>query len=121
MLKNVVLRFYSKKRGPEADIDTIFDDVSLTFVNGFRDTRIIIEEAIANVDLSKEDTTILEYIAYNNYSYSHVGAILGLSKRQVGYRYLGIVKKIVELHRGTIQIKNRQLRGVTVTVVLPIR
>jgi signal transduction histidine kinase len=34
---------------------------------------------------------------------------------------LGIVKKIVELHSGTIQIKNRQVRGVTVTVVLPIR
>jgi signal transduction histidine kinase len=34
---------------------------------------------------------------------------------------LGIVKKIVELHRGDIQIKNRETDGVVVTVELPIR
>jgi signal transduction histidine kinase len=34
---------------------------------------------------------------------------------------LGIVKKIVELHYGEIQIKNRETKGVVVTVELPIR
>jgi signal transduction histidine kinase len=33
---------------------------------------------------------------------------------------LGIVKKIVELHHGDIQIKNRETSGVVVTVELPI-
>ena len=33
---------------------------------------------------------------------------------------LGIVKKIVELHRGNIQIRNRKTNGVIVTVELPI-
>ena len=34
---------------------------------------------------------------------------------------LGIVKKIVELHKGNIQIKNRKTGGVVVTIALPIR
>ena len=34
---------------------------------------------------------------------------------------LGIVKKIIEMHEGSIRIENRQPNGVTVTVVLPIR
>ncbi len=33
---------------------------------------------------------------------------------------LGIVKKIVELHKGNIQIENRPTKGVTVTLALPI-
>ncbi|MCP4133911.1 MAG: sigma-70 family RNA polymerase sigma factor [bacterium] len=99
VLRNVVLRHYSQKSNTTVDIDSIFEDVSLTFVNGFRDTRIIIEEAIENIEISEEDRTILEYIAYNNYSYTHVGSILGMTKRQVGYRYLAIVKKILEVLR----------------------
>jgi RNA polymerase sigma-70 factor (ECF subfamily) len=94
-MKNVVYQHYRKKSKPEADIDEIFQDVSLTFVNGFRDTRLIIEEAIENVDLTEEERLLLDYIAFNNYSYTNVGKIMGLTKRQVGYKYLGVARKIL--------------------------
>ena len=37
------------------DIDNIFNDAALTFVNGFRDMRIIVEEALEDVDIFKDE------------------------------------------------------------------
>ncbi len=99
-LRNVVLRFYEKKSNSDVNIDKIFDDISLTFVNGFRESRIVINEAIENIELTDEESLILNYIAFSNYSYSNVSRIMGLTKRQVGYKYLGIVKKILKYLEG---------------------
>ena len=94
-MRNVVYRYYEKKSKTPVDIDTVFNDISLTYVNGFKDTRLIIEEAMENVDLNEEDFLIVDYIAFNNYSYTKTGEAMGLSKRQVGYKYLNAVKKIL--------------------------
>lgn len=96
-LRNVILRYYEKKSKKEsdADIDLTFDDVGLTYVNGYKDTRIIIQDAIDNINITEEEKLMLDYIAFNNYSYSNVGKIMGLSKRQVGYTYLAVVKRIL--------------------------
>ncbi len=94
-MRNVIFRYYEKKSKTPVDIDNVFGDISLTYVNGFKDTRIIIEEAIAEVDLTEEETLILDYIAFNNYSYNKTAEAIGLTKRQVGYKYLGAVKKIL--------------------------
>ncbi|MDY6934665.1 MAG: sigma-70 family RNA polymerase sigma factor [Spirochaetota bacterium] len=94
-MRNVIYRFYEKKAHSDIDIDNIdkmFADVNHTFTNGFRDTRIIINDAIENIDISEEERIILEYIAFYNYSYSTTGRIMGLSKRQVGYKQ-GFLKK----------------------------
>lgn len=97
-LRIAVLEYYRKKRGIDADIDDVFDDVCLTFVNGFRDARIIIGEAIENNEFFSERLSreIFDYIALYNYSYSETGRVLGLSKRQVEYRYRRIVEAILD-------------------------
>ncbi|MCP4134799.1 MAG: sigma-70 family RNA polymerase sigma factor [bacterium] len=95
-LKNVVLQYYRRKEKPKANIDDIFDDVSLTFVNGFRDTRILIEEAIEEEIEDDDERTLVELIAFHNYSYTKVAEYMGLTKRIVGYRYNQVVKKILE-------------------------
>ncbi len=107
-LRYAVLRYYEKNPGQDVDIDKIFDDVSLTYVNGFKDTRIIISEAIENVNLTEEERLILEYIAFNNYSYTNTGKIMGMTKRQIGYRYLDIVERIIEYlnEKGIEQIED---------------
>jgi RNA polymerase sigma factor (sigma-70 family) len=103
-LRNATLRFYEKNRKSADDIDRIFDDVAMTFVNGFRDMRIIINDAIEDAGLSDEERLILEYIAIYGYSYARTGEIMGLSKRQVGYKYLAAAKKILaELHRRGVE------------------
>ncbi|MFC1670497.1 RNA polymerase sigma factor [Spirochaetota bacterium] len=93
-IRNVVKRYYGKKH-PDRNIDDVFDDISLTFVNGFRDSRILIEEAIENIDLSNDEETILNLIAFHNYQYSKVAKVLGFTRRKVEYDYQLVVKRII--------------------------
>ncbi|PKL35966.1 MAG: hypothetical protein CVV44_17210 [Spirochaetae bacterium HGW-Spirochaetae-1] len=95
-LRYVTCRYYEQKSKNREQIDRLFDDIALTFTNGFRDTRIIINEAIEKADMSEEEKLIFDYIAVYNYSYSNVGDILGLSKRQIGYKFIKIVNGILE-------------------------
>jgi RNA polymerase sigma factor (sigma-70 family) len=95
-LRIETLKYYEKKSRPDVNTAELFDDIGLSFVNGFRDARMVVSDAVESADLSEEDRLILEYIAYYNYSYSEVGKILGITKRQVGYRYNAIALKITE-------------------------
>ncbi|HOS40831.1 MAG TPA: sigma factor, partial [Spirochaetota bacterium] len=45
-LRLEVMAYYRKKKPDGVDIDEVFADVGLTFVNGFRDARIVISGAI---------------------------------------------------------------------------
>ncbi len=95
-LKNAVLRYYERNKRPVEDIEKVFDDIGLTYINGFKDIRIIITDAIEKLDFSEEERLILEYIAFYGYSYAETGKIMGLTKRQVGYKYVNIVDRILE-------------------------
>ena len=101
-LRYVVMQYYEKNSREVADIDSVAGDVSLTFVNGLRESRLVISEAIENIDMTGEERLIFDYIAVNNYSQNNVGRIMGLSRRQVGYKYRGIVKRILDYlkHKG---------------------
>ncbi|MCP4133848.1 MAG: sigma-70 family RNA polymerase sigma factor [bacterium] len=94
-MRNIVLRFYERKSSPEVDVDKMFDDMSMAYVNGFRDARIIITDIIENIDISENERALFDYIALNNYSYNNTGKILGLSKKQVILRYGKIAKMIL--------------------------
>lgn len=87
-----------RARDKSAKIDDIFKDVALTFVNGFRDARIIINEIIESTETFKneEDRILFDLIAVNNFSYSMAGSQLGLTKRQVQYKYGLLVQKILD-------------------------
>jgi RNA polymerase sigma-70 factor (ECF subfamily) len=100
-LKLEVMAFYRKKKPGAVDIDEVFNDVGLTFVNGFRDSRIMIQDAIENMDNYKDDTdrALFDLVAVRNFSYDEAGAQLGLSRRQVRYRYGLIVDRLVDYFR----------------------
>ncbi len=106
-LRLAVLEYYRRKNGHDVDIDGVFNDVSLTFVNGFRDARIIIGEAIENSEFFKDavDRAVFDHVAMYNFSYSQTGKELGLSKRQVEYRYRRIVESILD-HLSKMGIKH---------------
>ncbi|MCP4134114.1 MAG: sigma-70 family RNA polymerase sigma factor [bacterium] len=95
-MRNVVLRFYERKSSPEVDVDKMFDDMSMAYINGFRDARIVISDVIENIGISEEERVLFDYIAINNYSYGNTGKILGLSKKQVILRF-GKIAKIILL------------------------
>lgn len=94
-LRNVVLEYFRSKN-PDIDIDNVFYDAALTFVNGFRDLRIIINEAIESDENFKDeiDRIIFDLVAIRNYTYEEAGKELGFTRNQVKYRYFNIVKNI---------------------------
>ncbi|OHD63495.1 MAG: hypothetical protein A2176_11335 [Spirochaetes bacterium RBG_13_51_14] len=94
-LRNVVYRHYAKK-DPGVDIDEVFNDVGLTFTNGFRDTRIIISEALEQIECGEDERTMLDLIATHNFTYGNAAGVLGLTRRQVEYKYGQLVKRILE-------------------------
>lgn len=98
-LKNMVLKYYREKYSGAENIDNVMDDVALNFVNGFRDTRIIISEVLEGVFSDDEERNMFELIAYHKYSYSEVAALMGLSKRKVDYKYNVIAARITSALR----------------------
>ncbi len=93
VIRNTVMNYYRLKKS-DVDIEQMFNDVSLTFVNGFRDARIMIEEAVQNSIKDDDDLVLVDMIAYHNYSYQQVSKLTGLTRRQVVYRYGKIVQTI---------------------------
>ncbi len=94
-LRNVILEHY-RTRKPDVNIDDVFQDLALTFVNGFRDIRIIIKDAIESDDNFKDehDRIIFDLVAVQNCTYETAGKELGYTRNQVKYRYFQIVKNI---------------------------
>ncbi len=79
-------------------METLFDDVSLSFVNGFRDARIILEEALAddkNFD-NETERTLFELVAFHNFTYEQAAKHLDMSLRRVGYRYRNILQRLMQ-------------------------
>ena len=101
-LKLVVKEYYRRKKREGLNIDEVFNDVSVTFVNGFRDTRIILKEAIENIDNFKDEKErdFFELIAVHGFSYNQVAKQMGLTRRQVEYKYNKLIDKIINYLRG---------------------
>ena len=97
-LRYVLLEHYKKNSVVKIDIDEIFYDANIQYVNGFRDTRIILQEAFEASENYKDDRDriIYELIAIKNYTHEEVARLMGLTKRQIGYRYKTIVDRIVD-------------------------
>lgn len=97
-MRKVVLEYCRMKRGGDLNMDDVFEDMSLAFVNGFRDARLIIQEALENMEVFRGDRekVIFDLIAVRNFTFSETGRELGISHRVVRYRYGRIVRRLVE-------------------------
>ncbi|HON77212.1 MAG TPA: sigma-70 family RNA polymerase sigma factor [Spirochaetota bacterium] len=97
-LRYVILEHLRKKGGTDTDIDMVYNDVSLSFVNGFRDTRIIIEEALEDIEIfgSEKNKLLFDMIAIYNFTYRETGRQLGMTERQVRYQYSIVMKRLIE-------------------------
>jgi RNA polymerase sigma-70 factor, ECF subfamily len=106
-LKNMVLKYYKEKYAGDDSIENFMEDAALSFVNGFRDTRIIISEVLERALSDDEERNMFEHVAVHKYSYSETAALMGLTKRKVEYKYNKIAAKITQLlrERGISQIE----------------
>lgn len=96
-LRFEVISYFKKKKDQEIDIDEVFQDVSLTFVNGFRDIRIILKEAVGKIDNFDDDLDrlIFDLIAVYRFSYKKSAKQLGLSVGKLRYRYFRVMDRIL--------------------------
>ncbi|HOO72560.1 MAG TPA: RNA polymerase sigma factor [Spirochaetota bacterium] len=93
-LKNVALRNFQEKGKDTADIEAHFDDEGLGYVNGFRDTRILLREAMDHAGCSAEDRALLDLVAVHGYSYSNAARVMGVTRRRAEYAYRRLVERI---------------------------
>ncbi|MCP4134050.1 MAG: sigma-70 family RNA polymerase sigma factor [bacterium] len=100
-LRIVVLDFFKEKSRKDLDIENLFEDVSMSFVNGFRDTRLIIEDALDAIYTpgdkdGEKERVLFDLIAVHNFSYVQVSKQLNLTYKQVRYKFEMAVKKITD-------------------------
>jgi RNA polymerase sigma factor (sigma-70 family) len=109
-LRIVVLDYYKQKNSNE-DIDTLFDDISMGYVNGFREARVVISQTIDEISNEEDeadkgagnaeeeeggsDAVIFNLIAIYKYSFVEASKHLKLNYKQTRYRYNRICEKIM--------------------------
>jgi DNA-directed RNA polymerase specialized sigma24 family protein len=79
----------------------------MSYVNGFREARLIIEDVINNGGVfdDERDKTVFDLIAFNNYSYIDTAKLVKISYRQVRYSFKQSSRRIQE------QLRNRGIKG----------
>jgi RNA polymerase sigma factor (sigma-70 family) len=105
--KFILLEYYRSRKGGDVEFEDVADEVRMTFVNGFRDTRIMIEEALENIEHfgDEQGKVLFDLVALHDYTYKEAGEMLGLTERTVRYRYGVITERIVA------HFKKRGIRG----------
>jgi len=96
-LRIVVLDYYKRKYSKDIDIEEFFDDMSLSYVNGFRDTRVMIQEILNHMteEENAADMSLFDLVAVHNFSFVEAAKHLGISYKQARYRYGRISAKIM--------------------------
>jgi len=97
-LRNVVMDHYKRKHNRDVDIDVLLNDVSMGYVNGFREARVIIKDCIDQVfeEHGYRDAAIFELVAMYNYSFREAARHLNLNYKQVIYRYRNVAARLME-------------------------
>lgn len=95
-LRIVVLDYYKRKHGRDADIEEFFNDIGLSYVNGFRDTRVMIQEILGRMteEENSADMSLFDLVAVHNFSFVEAAKHLGMNYKQARYRYGKISAKI---------------------------
>jgi DNA-directed RNA polymerase specialized sigma24 family protein len=96
-MRMVLFEFYKKKRDDVLDIDDVFTDVSLTFINGMKEQRLIISDILEDDSTfgNSQNRLIFDLIAIQRYTMDAAAKELGLSRDQIKYRYSIINKNIL--------------------------
>ncbi len=96
VVKNVLYKYYRSKKNLSEEIahEESEWDISMSFINGFRESRIIIDESISRIE-DKTDKILFDLIAVQYYTVPEAASMTGLSRRQVKYRYSLILKKVI--------------------------
>jgi RNA polymerase sigma factor (sigma-70 family) len=111
--RNQIALYYRKKNVKSEDsIDllNLEENKSISVTDSAKETRILLSQEIENADNYSDETDriLFELIAIFKYSYKEAALQLGLTRRQIVYRYKKIINKmIINLRsKGIINIKD---------------
>jgi RNA polymerase sigma factor (sigma-70 family) len=95
-LRIVVLDYYKTKKSRDVDVDMLFDDLNMSYVNGFRDTRIMITQTLQEIyeQEGDRDAVLFDLVTLHNYSFAQASKQLNLNYKQTLYRYERICEKL---------------------------
>ncbi len=96
-MKNVVFDHYKSKKGKDEDIEGLFDEISLGYLNGFSDMRILLNETMEEIyeEFGDRDAVLFDLVSVYNYSIAEAARHLGLSYKKARYRYQTMSEKIL--------------------------
>lgn len=98
-MKMVLFEFYRSRKEDATDIEELQMDVSLSFVNGMRDLRMLLEEVFNDADVFNNDEKnriIFDLVAIQRYTLEEAAKEVGMSRDQVKYRYSLINRSILQ-------------------------
>lgn len=98
-MKMVLFEFYRSRKEDAADIDDLQDDISLSFVNGMRDLRLLLDDILEDDEVFKNDEKnriIFNLVAIQKYTLEEAAKEVGMSRDQVKYRYSLINRSILQ-------------------------
>lgn len=95
-LRNVVFDMMKKKK-PDLTVGEM-DDMGVTYINGFRDTRLMIQEALESDTnfIDENDRALFELVASYDFTYREAGEQLGMTERQAKYRFGLAVRRLAD-------------------------
>ncbi len=97
-LRLVVFDYYKQKGKNDIDIETMFEDVTMSFVNGFRDTRLVIQQALDGLYGSVDDMerALFDLTAVHGFSLREAARHLGLSYKQARTRHERVSRTLMD-------------------------
>jgi RNA polymerase sigma factor (sigma-70 family) len=100
-MRLVLLEYYREKHHNHVAIDDVFNDVNLTYLNAFKDTRLILEEAMQEMQNfgDEKNRIIFEMVTIRNLTYKETAQQLGISINQVRYRLERITERFIDYLR----------------------
>jgi len=109
-MKMVLFEFYRSRKEDAADIDELQNDISLSFVNGMRDIRLLLAEIFEDDEVFNNDEKnriIFDLIAIQKYTLEEAAKETGMSRDQVKYRYSLINRSILNTlkKRGVLNLE----------------
>lgn len=104
-IKNKIRNYVKKNKIDAVDIDDVFYDDGLAFINGMQDTRIIIEQALQNIEAASDlELLVFDMIAKQNRGLTETARSLNISQRKVRYAFAQIKRKLLdELNKNGIK------------------
>ncbi len=98
--KNKIALYYKTIKGMTEDIAQLeaTGDSTLAYINGFRDTRLIIQDAIENIE-DENDKLIFDLISVQYFEFNEVAEIMGMGLGKIKYRHNQVVLFILDFLR----------------------